>query len=247
MLQIILNKTWRQNPTKQQVYGLLPPITKTIQVRRTRHAGHCWKIRRKLIRDILLWILSHGRAKAGRPVRTDVQQLCTDKGCSPEDLLEEMDEREGWQESVRVNSATWWWWWWWFRKVFIRMMNFSKVQQRRKKIIKNKKREGSKKGEAEKKRRDRDIYQSGGSRGYWQWLWFLFGTSESWLSRQERLQPSSSVSNFIKDLTNRNGISKWKKWKIVQKYGSVVKKICLSFCNNFFYNHFLFQYYSHVK
>ncbi len=24
-------------------YGHLPPITKTIQVRRTRHAGHCWR------------------------------------------------------------------------------------------------------------------------------------------------------------------------------------------------------------
>ena len=41
MLRAILNKSWRQNPTKRQLYGLLPPITKTIQVRRTRHAGHC--------------------------------------------------------------------------------------------------------------------------------------------------------------------------------------------------------------
>ena len=28
-----------------------------------------------------------------------------------------------------------------------------------------------------KKVRDRDIYQSGGSRGYWMWPWFIFGTS----------------------------------------------------------------------
>ena len=32
------------------------PITKTIQVRRTRHAGHCWRSRDELIRDVLLWI-----------------------------------------------------------------------------------------------------------------------------------------------------------------------------------------------
>ena len=38
MLQAILNKSWRQHPTKQQLYGHLPPITKTIQVRLTRHA-----------------------------------------------------------------------------------------------------------------------------------------------------------------------------------------------------------------
>ena len=31
MLLAILNKSWRQHPTKQQLYGHLPPITKTIQ------------------------------------------------------------------------------------------------------------------------------------------------------------------------------------------------------------------------
>ena len=30
-----LNKSWRQHPTRLQLYGHLPPITKTIQVRRT--------------------------------------------------------------------------------------------------------------------------------------------------------------------------------------------------------------------
>ena len=38
MLRAILNKSWRQHPSKQQLYGHLPPITKTIQIRRTRHA-----------------------------------------------------------------------------------------------------------------------------------------------------------------------------------------------------------------
>ena len=56
MLRAILNKSWRQHTTKQQPYGHLPPITETIKVRRTRHAGHCWRIRDKLISDVLLWI-----------------------------------------------------------------------------------------------------------------------------------------------------------------------------------------------
>ena len=45
MLRAILNKSWRQHPTKHQLYGHLPPITKTIQVRRTRYEGHCWRSR----------------------------------------------------------------------------------------------------------------------------------------------------------------------------------------------------------
>ena len=39
MLRAILNKSWRQHPTRHQLYGHFLPITKTIQVRRTRHAG----------------------------------------------------------------------------------------------------------------------------------------------------------------------------------------------------------------
>ena len=47
MLRAILNNSWRQHPTRHQLYGRLPSITKTIQVRRTRHAGHCWRSKRR--------------------------------------------------------------------------------------------------------------------------------------------------------------------------------------------------------
>ena len=70
---------------------------KTIQVRRTGHAGHC-RSRDELINNVLLWIPLHGGAKLGRPARTYIQQLCADTGCNPEDLPEAMDEKEGWRE-----------------------------------------------------------------------------------------------------------------------------------------------------
>ena len=101
MLRAILNKSWRQHPTKHQLYDYLPPITKTIQVRRTRHAGHCWRSRDELISDVLLWTPTYGRPKAGQPARTYIQRLCKDTGCSPEDLLEAMNDREEWREIVR--------------------------------------------------------------------------------------------------------------------------------------------------
>ena len=101
MLQEILNKSWRQHPTKHQLYGHLPHIKKTIKVRQTRHAGHCWRSRDELISDVLLWTPSHGRAKAGQPARAYIQQLREDTGCSPEDLPETMNNREEWREMVR--------------------------------------------------------------------------------------------------------------------------------------------------
>ena len=55
MLRAILYKSWRQHPTRHQLYGHLHPITKTIQVRQTRHAGHCRRNRDELISDVLQW------------------------------------------------------------------------------------------------------------------------------------------------------------------------------------------------
>ena len=55
----------------------------------------------ELIRDVLLRIPTHGRAKAGRPARTYIQQLCEDTGCCPEDLPRAMNDREEWRERVR--------------------------------------------------------------------------------------------------------------------------------------------------
>ena len=100
MLRAILNKSWRQHPTRYQLYSHLPPITITIQVRRTRYAGHCWRSRDELIRDVLLWTPTYGRAKAGRPARTYIQQLSENTGCIPVDRPEAMNDREKWRERV---------------------------------------------------------------------------------------------------------------------------------------------------
>ena len=130
ILRAILNKSWRQHPTRHQLYRHLPPITKTIQVRRTRHAGHCWRSRDELISDVLLWTPTHGRAKAERPARTYIQQLCEDTGCCPEDLPEAMNDREKWRERVRdirVTSTTWWWWYIYIHTYIYKLNKFTNL------------------------------------------------------------------------------------------------------------------------
>ena len=93
-IEQVLATTPHETPTIRT----LAPITKTIQVRRTRHAGHCWRSKDELISDVLLWTPTYGCAKAGRPARTYIQQLCEDTGCNPEDLPEAMNDREKWRE-----------------------------------------------------------------------------------------------------------------------------------------------------
>ena len=48
--------------------------------------------------------------------RIYIQLLCEDKGCSPEDLPEAMNDREKrqeWVRDIRASSTTRWGWWWW--------------------------------------------------------------------------------------------------------------------------------------
>ena len=117
MLRAILNKSWRQLPTKEQLFGHLLPITKTIKVRRTKHAGHCWRSRDKLISNVSPMDLFTWPSKS----RATSSHLHT-ANSSPEDLPEAMNDREKWRERVKdthADGTRWWWWWWvWFGLVW---------------------------------------------------------------------------------------------------------------------------------
>ena len=101
-LEQVLVATSHKTPTVR------PPASyhENIQVRRIRHAGHCWRSRDELISDVLFWTPTHSRAKTGRPARTYIQQLCQDTGCCPEDLPEAMNDREKRRERARDIRAT---------------------------------------------------------------------------------------------------------------------------------------------
>ena len=140
MLRAILNMSWRQHLRKQQLYCHLQSISKTIQVRWTRHAGHCWRNRDKLISDIFLWTPSHGRPKAGRPSKTYIQQLCADTGCSLKDIPGAMDDRDGWRERVsEICFGGWTLWWWDLLKDYFYIIGQcfkkDKIKERKKKTL----------------------------------------------------------------------------------------------------------------
>ena len=108
MLRAILNKSWRHHPTRHQLYGQLPPITKTIQIRRTRHAGHCWRSRDKLISDVLLWTPTHGQHEHTFSnyvrIRDVVQKTCLRRW-----TIGKSGERGS---GISVPTSTTWGWWW---------------------------------------------------------------------------------------------------------------------------------------
>ena len=100
------NKYWKQQSTKQQQYGHLSSISKTIQIRRARHMGHTWRSKDGLISDVVLWTPSHGRTSVGRPARTKLQQLYMDTGCNLVDMLSAMDDRNERRDSFKGTYAS---------------------------------------------------------------------------------------------------------------------------------------------
>ena len=116
MLRAILNKSWMQHPTKQHLYGLLPPITKTIKVRRIRHAGH--RSRDKLISDVLLWTPHMAEQKQGdqlEPTYSSSVRIrdVALRSCQKRWMIERDSERRSvlvaWQEEKNKRRRTYFW------------------------------------------------------------------------------------------------------------------------------------------
>ena len=89
---VALNKCWKQNPTKQQLYSHLPPISQTIQTKQNMQ-GTAREVRINLSTmfsmDSYSWVCQ-------------CWLTLRDTGCSLEDLPRAIDERNGWQESQGI-------------------------------------------------------------------------------------------------------------------------------------------------
>ena len=96
MLRAVLNKFWKQNPTKQQLYRPLPPISQTILKEQDMLD---WRSEEELTSNVILCAPTHGPTSFGRPAKTSIHQFFEDTGCRQEDLVRWLmgtnDEREG--------------------------------------------------------------------------------------------------------------------------------------------------------
>ena len=100
----------------------------------SRHVGHFWCGKVKLMSDIFHWTPTYGHTRIYRWTKTYIHQLYADTRCLRDDLPHEMSDRDGlrkreWQfngdrerererqKGDSVFSSSWWWWWWWYEKV----------------------------------------------------------------------------------------------------------------------------------
>ena len=101
LLCAALNISWKKHPTRRQIYGHLPLITTVIRERRLKLAGHLFRNKDELGRNVLLWCPRHGQRYKGRPQHTFVDQLVEDTTLQIQELPVAMEDRIGWRERVK--------------------------------------------------------------------------------------------------------------------------------------------------
>ena len=124
----VLNNSWKQHSTKQQLYRHLPPIWETIHIRWAKHSGHCWRSKGNLTSNILQSTSVQGHTSDDWPAKIYIHQLCADTGYCRE-LPRVMTNRDGGWDRVKgicVVNMPWWWWWWWNCLIYSQVMLFVK-------------------------------------------------------------------------------------------------------------------------
>ena len=110
MLRAVINKSWRDHLTNEQLYGDIPKISKSIRMQRLRFAGHCWRSKDEVASDLILWQTQHGNHSSGCIAKTYLFQLRDDIDLlTIDEIKTAMNDREGWKKYVMdyQASSTW--------------------------------------------------------------------------------------------------------------------------------------------
>ena len=78
--------------TNKELHDRIPKITFSIREQRLLFIRHCWRSKRELVSDCLLWQPLHGQRPRGRPEKTVIDQLSEDTGCTLSELPHVMSD-----------------------------------------------------------------------------------------------------------------------------------------------------------
>ena len=94
MLRKVLNISWKQHLTNQELCGTLPPVSNIIRQRRLKFAGHSVREEDQSVSELVLWEPTHGTKKKGGQPKTFVDVLREYTGCkNTEEIRRYMKDR----------------------------------------------------------------------------------------------------------------------------------------------------------
>ena len=104
LLMRVKNLSWKHHPTKQVIYGDLPPVSSIVRSKRVQFAGHCFRATTEIISSLVIW----KPKPVGRRSRklSFVDTLKRDTNLNEQDLQTAMLDRECWRKIVKSIVST---------------------------------------------------------------------------------------------------------------------------------------------
>ena len=104
LLMMVLNKNWRDHPTKEEIYGDLPKVSEVLRARRLSFAAHCARRQNEPVSRLVFWNPTQGTRSQGRPSLTYPKLLSQDTGIPQQDLLNLMNDRVQWRKFIMASD-----------------------------------------------------------------------------------------------------------------------------------------------
>ena len=104
LLMRVKNLSWKQHPTRTQIYEDLPPVSTVVKARRVQFAGHCLRANNEIISSLILWKPTPIGTRSRRLTFSDV--ISRDTGICKLDLETAMRDREHWRKVVKSVIST---------------------------------------------------------------------------------------------------------------------------------------------
>ena len=101
MLRLAMNVNWKDHVTNEELYGDLSSVTRKIQQRRLRLAGHCARHPEEVANRLVLWEPLEGTKNRGRQKTTFIDNLLRDTGMeNTSELRTLMKDRDVWRHAL---------------------------------------------------------------------------------------------------------------------------------------------------
>ena len=104
LLMRVKNLSWKHHPSKQQIYGDLPPVSSLVKSKRVQFAGHCLRASSEIISPVILY-KSHPIGRRSRKLNY-IDTIVRDTGLLEQDLKPSMLDRECWRKVVSSIFST---------------------------------------------------------------------------------------------------------------------------------------------
>ena len=106
MLRMVLDVSWKERRTNQDLYQDLPKLSEMVRERRMRLAGHCIRHEEEIAHQLVMWEPKRGQRSRGRRAVTYLDNLKEDTNLEDAaEIRSMMTNREEWRKLARSGRA----------------------------------------------------------------------------------------------------------------------------------------------